>query len=158
MQYGICLTQCLDSDNIGSDGSINRARILLDSCSTLSCVCNPTMVTNIRLCVEEELMTVYTNRGQVTYDNVGTFSLFPFEVYFAEDSMANILLLKDVSSRYRVTMDTTVKNSMNVHLSDHQVLKFKQYGDGLHYLDTSTLGNSVFFVTPLLMVTHAYKL
>ena len=41
-------------------------------------------------------------------------------------------------------MDTTVENSMNVHVSDHHILKFKQCGDGLHFLDTSTLGNSVF--------------
>ena len=58
--------------------------------------------------------------------------------------MANILSLKDVSSKFRVTMDTTVEHSMNVHLSDNHVLKFKQCGDGLHFLDTSTLGNSVF--------------
>ena len=58
--------------------------------------------------------------------------------------MAKILSLKDASSSFHVTMDTTVKSSMNVHVSDHQVLKSKQCGDGLHFLDTSTLGNSVF--------------
>ena len=89
-------------------------------------------------------MTVYTNGGQVKYDQVGTFSLLPFEVYFDGRSMANILSLKDVSRKFRVTMDTTVERSMNVHLSDHHVIKFKQCGDGLHFLDTSTLGSSVF--------------
>ena len=41
-------------------------------------------------------------------------------------------------------MDTTVENSMNVHVSDHYILKFKKCRDGLHFLNTSTLGNSVF--------------
>ena len=135
MQYRVCLMQRLNESGIGSDGAINRAWILLDSCSTFSCICNPSLITNVRPCMETELMTVYTNGGQVDYDHVGTFSLLSFEVYFDEHSMANILSLKD---------DKTVENSMNVHVSDHHVLKFKQCGDGLHFLDTSTLGNSVF--------------
>ena len=144
MQYGICLMQRLDSAEFYSEGGINKAWILLDSCSTLSCVCNPSLITDVRPCDESELMTVFTNGGQVEYDKVGIFSLLPFQVYFDERSMANILSLKDVASRFRVTMDTTVEHSMNVHVSDHQVLKFKQCGDGLHFLDTSTLGSSVF--------------
>ena len=93
-------------------------------------------------------MKVYTNGGQVNYDRIGVFSLLPFYVYFDECSMANILSLKDVSSKFQVTMDTTVENSMNVHVSDHQVLKFKQCGNGLHYLDTSTPGNNIFTSNP----------
>ena len=89
-------------------------------------------------------MTVYTNGGQVQYNRVGTFSLLPFQVYFDEQSMENILSLKDVSSHFRVTMDTMVEHSMNMHVSDHHVLKFKQCGEGLHFLDTATLGSSIF--------------
>ena len=159
VQYGICLMQRMDDSTIANDGSINKAWVLLDSCSTLSCICNPSLVTNVRLYTDIELMTVYTNGGQVEYDKVGTFTLLPFDVYFNGGSMVNILSLKDVSNKFRVTMDTTVEHSMNVHLSDHHVLKFKQCGDGLHFLDTSTLGSSVFFlVTPLLTVTHVYRL
>ena len=33
---------------------------------------------------------------------------------------------------------------MNIHISDHHVLKFKQCGNGLHFLDMPNLGNSVF--------------
>ena len=145
MQYGICLMQRMDESSVAVDGAINKAWILLDLCSTLSCICNPSFITNIRPCTESESMRVYTNGGQIKYDQVGTFSLLPFEVYFNGRSMADILSLKDVSSKFRVTMDTTVEHSMNVHLSDHHVLKFKQCRDGLHFLDTSTLGNSVFF-------------
>ena len=100
LQYGICLMQRLDNNGIGSDGTINKAWILLESCSTLSYVCNPSLVTNVRPCDENELMTVYTNRGQVNYNHVGTLALLPFDVYFDEQSMANILLLKDVSSKF----------------------------------------------------------
>ena len=144
MQYGVCLMQCINYSNGFNDGTINRAWILLDSCSTLSCVCNPALITNVRPCDSDELMTVYTNRGQIEYNQVGTLAILPFNVYFHEGSMANIQSLKDVSKKFRVTMDTTVENCMNVHVSDHHVLKFKQCSDGLHYLDTSTLGSSVF--------------
>ena len=78
------------------------------------------------------------------YNQVGTLAILPFDVYLHEGSMANILSLKKVSKKFRVTMDTTVENCMKVHVSDHHILKFKQCGDGLHYLDTSTLGNSIF--------------
>ena len=100
MQYGICLMQRLDNNGIGSNSTINKAWILLDSCSTFSCVCNPSLVTNIRPCDENELMTVYTNGGQVDYNHVSTLVLLPFDVYFDEQSMANILSLKDVSNKF----------------------------------------------------------
>ena len=74
MQYRICIIQCLDESSIASDGAINKAWILLDLCSTLSCICNPSLMTNIRPCTDSELMAVYTNGGQVKYDQVGTFS------------------------------------------------------------------------------------
>ena len=136
--------QRMDDYNLDNSGAISKTWTLLDSCSTFSCICNPSFVTDIPPCNDTELMTVYTNGSQVQYDCVGMFSLLLFQVYFDEKSMANILSLKDVSSCFRVTMDTTVEHSMNIHVSDHQVLKFKQCGEGLHFLDTSTLGSSVF--------------
>ena len=102
--------QRIDYGDGFNDGTINRAWILLDSCSTLSCVCNPTLITNVRLCDDDELMTVYTNGGQIEYNQVGTLAILPFNVYFHERLMANILSLKDVSKKFRVTMDTTVEN------------------------------------------------
>ena len=99
MQCGVCLMQRFDKYGFKSNDVINKAWILLYSCSTLSCVCNPSFVTNVRPCNKTELMTVYTNGGQVQYNRVGTFSLLPFQVYFDEYSMVNILSLKDLSSR-----------------------------------------------------------
>ena len=106
--------QHIDNDGIASDGAINKAWILLDSCSTLNWFYNPSLILNVRPCTEEELMTVYTDSGQVDYNHVGTLSLLPFDIYFDKHSMANILSLKNVSSKFQVTMDTTDENSMNV--------------------------------------------
>ena len=50
MQYGICLMQSFNHNDTVSNGAINKAWILLDSCSTLNCVCNPSLVTNVRPC------------------------------------------------------------------------------------------------------------
>ena len=47
VQYGICLMQCITNGDLRCDGSINKSWILLDSCSTLSCFCNPLLVSNI---------------------------------------------------------------------------------------------------------------
>ena len=65
MQYGVCLMQRMDDYNLDDSGATSKTWILLDSCSTLSCICNPSIVTDIRPCNKLELMTIYTNCGQV---------------------------------------------------------------------------------------------
>ena len=51
--------------------------------------------------------------------------------------MANIFSLADVCKHARVTMDSSVKNSMFVHREDGCIMEFKQFKSGLYYFDVS---------------------
>jgi len=59
------------------------------------------------------------------------------QVWFNEESLANIFSLADVCKYARVTMDSSVKNSMFVHREDGYIMEFKQYQSGLLYFDVA---------------------
>ena len=54
-------------------------------------------------------------------------SEYCFRVSFGyERSLMNILAMNDVTNKYRVTMDSMIGNSINVHLGDGNILKLKE--------------------------------
>ena len=61
--------------------------------------------------------------------------MLPFEV-FNEQSLANIFSFSAVASKFRITIDTELDPSTNVHLHDNTKIIFKQCGAGLYYFDT----------------------
>jgi hypothetical protein len=65
---------------------------------------NINLLSNLRK--SEEVMCVFTNGGSQDYSDIGTLTLFPFNVYYNPRSLANILSLAEVSEMFRVTMDT----------------------------------------------------
>ena len=137
MQLGRCFAQCNDNVVKRMGGAINPHWILLDSCSTLSCVCSPLLVSNIRECSPGNNMQVYTNGGIINYHKEADLKLLPFTVYYKKQSMANVLFVKDVADHFRITMDMFQECCMLVHLYNGSTLKFHKCGDGLYYLDTS---------------------
>jgi hypothetical protein len=58
------------------------------------------------------------------------------DVWFNTDSLANILSMAEVRKKCRITMDTSVEASMDVHRQDGSIMKFKEYRSGLYYYDT----------------------
>ena len=139
LQIGKCLTQCDVNKNMLQGGLIDKNWLLLDSCSTMSCICNKELVENITTCKDTEVTRVYTNGGHVDYTRKANLQILPFEVFFNESSMANILSLKDVASKFKITMDTSIDRAMTVHINEHTLLRFQECSDGLYYLDTSTI-------------------
>ena len=71
--------------------------LLLDTCSTSDVAKNPNIVKNIRECTPEERLTAYCNGGAQLYNLIVTLNIFPIEVHFKKDSMANIVSMKSVS-------------------------------------------------------------
>ena len=67
--------------------------------------------------------------------------MLPFEVYFNVQSLANILSFAAVASKFRITIDTELDLSINVHLDNCTRIIFKKCGAGLYYFDTT---NEVF--------------
>ena len=48
--------------------------------------------------------------------------------------MLNILSFKDVRNKFRITVDTAIENTINVHISQDKVLRFEEVESGLYLL------------------------
>jgi hypothetical protein len=112
---------------------IPSLRILLDSQSIVSVFKNRLLLSNIRPSASN--LHVHTNGGVQISSQMGTVKNFG-DVWFNTDSLANILLMAAVRKVCRITMDTSVEATMNVHRKDDTIMKFKEYKSGLYYYDT----------------------
>jgi hypothetical protein len=108
--------------------------ILLDSQSTISVFNNPDMLTNIR--DSGRTLRAITNGGHQDSTKVGDFPNLG-EVWFNENSIANILSLADVCNVCRVTMDSDTAHSINVHRKDGSVMTFQEHPSGLYVYDSN---------------------
>ena len=70
--------------------------------------------------------------------------MFPLEVHFKANSMANILSFKSVANieGATITLDTSSGTSFYVTLIDGTVYGFKQFHNGLYFVDTNTCARS----------------
>jgi hypothetical protein len=77
------------------------------------------------------VLRAITNGGHQDSDMVGDFPNLG-EVWFNEDSIANILSIADVRKVCRVTMDTSHEPALLVHGIDGSVMKFVEHPSGLY--------------------------
>ena len=61
-------------------------------------------------------------------------------MFYHPDAIANIISLKDIIARYRVTMDSEASNSIVVHTPDSDLTSLSTRG-GLYYVDMNNLEN-----------------
>ena len=118
---------------------INKNWVLLDTCSTVSVFCNPVLVKNIISCAPGDGITVLTNGGSETFNQVATSTLLPLQVHFNSSSIANILSLSDIANLEgaRLTMDTHIDRAINLHYQE-KLIQFRECVDGLYYWDSTT--------------------
>ena len=57
------------------------------------------------------------------------------DVWYPEKSVANILSLAEVGSKFRLTFDTEYENKCVLHKSDGSTISFKCTPNGLYYHD-----------------------
>ena len=127
-----------------NDGCIPASWVLLDTCSTASVFCNHNLVGDLVVCSEDEELMIRTNGGSKCFDLKSKMKLFPIEVHFNSESMANILSLKDVAEMKgaRVTMDTLKGREIVVHFNE-QAYHFAEHAEGLYYLDMEKIKSNV---------------
>ena len=65
----------------------------------------------------EEHVQVYINGGHMEYTMKSTLKNFAIHIYVNNNSMKNILYLKEVVNYFRVTMDTNEYHTMLIHLN-----------------------------------------
>jgi hypothetical protein len=111
LQHGFILTQ--DAFLLTQNAPpIDPSWILLDSQSMISVSRNCELLKNIR--PSGRVLRAVTNGGYQDSNLVGDFHKLG-EVWFNEESIANILSLAEVRKICRVTMDTTEEQAMIVH-------------------------------------------
>ena len=78
-------------------------------------------------------MPEYTNGGSQVYMQLTNTILLSIKVHFIRNSMANILLFKDVSSikGARINMDTAEEMGITVKLTNNKFYKLEQYENDL---------------------------
>jgi len=69
------------------------------------------------------------------------------EVWYHEDATTNILSLKNVRSKFKLTYVSHPKSVFTVHKPDGSINEFRMYQDGLHYFDTKS--RSSVSITPV---------
>ena len=79
-------------------------------------------------------MSVNGNGGSITTNKKGHLKHYG-DVWFDKRSITNILCLKNVKQKYRVTYDSSTDGVFTVH-KPGELLHFVMHKDGLHYHDT----------------------
>jgi hypothetical protein len=115
---------------------ISRTWILLDSESTVSIFNNKKLLKNIRHCGNEQGLRIYSNGGHQDTHMVGDLPGFG-QVWYNQESLANILSLAEVRKVCRVTMDTREAAEIIVYKHNGDKIRFIESGKGLYYFDTA---------------------
>ena len=133
----LCLTFTQKENS--QDAMINENWVLLDICSTVGVCCKASILTDIRTCNKNETLTIITTGGSQNYDKIEYFKYLPILVYYNKDSLANILLFKEVALVLGIciTMDTSMERAIFVTLPDGRKMKFKECDIGLYYFDVN---------------------
>ena len=108
--------------------------ILLDTGATASIIQDRDLLTDIT--GRKPPLTSITNGGLHSSEHRGIFHSLqqPLLVWYAPDSVGNILALRDIRQLCRVTLDTAVEAVLFMHLPDNTVLRFAEHTDGLYLL------------------------
>ena len=117
------------------DAHLNPNWVLLDSESTDHIFCNSDLLTDVKSTTDGEYLKLHTSAGTIDTHKKGRFG--SFNVWYNPDCIANVLSLAQVTDQFRVTMDTAIKNTFNVHISDDHVIEFTRVIPGLYLFDTS---------------------
>ena len=84
-------------------------------------------------------LCIHTQAGVVVTNQQGYLSGCGW-VWYLEHGIADILALKNVKKRYRVTYDSQNGNDFVVHKDDGEPRRFKESKHGLYYMDIAVQG------------------
>ena len=119
----------------GPGPRLNKTWLLLDNQSSVDLFVNDKFLTNISKAASPT--TVYCNAGKTICDKEGDFispQVGTIRVKFNTNGICNIISLKTLQRRFKITYDSSQESSFCVH-TPSGVVHFKQCGKGLHFLN-----------------------
>ncbi len=120
-------------------GVVEKNYLLLDNQSTMNQVANPNLLKNIRK--GGKPIIVHCNTGSTKTNLIG--ELGRMAVHHNPRSIVNVLSLKSVAARHRMTYDSKYCGGVfQVHIPTG-VVECKPREHGLHYLDMAEHGDSI---------------
>ncbi len=120
-------------------GVVNKNYRLLNNQSTVNQVANPNLLKNMR--EGEKPIIVHCNAGSTKTNLIGEQGRMT--VHHNPRSIANVLSLKSVAARPRVTYDSKDHGGVFQVHTQNGIVEFKPSKPGLHYLDMAEHGDSV---------------
>jgi len=120
-------------------GVVDPNYILLDNQSTVNQIANANLLKNIRKA--DKPIIVHCNAGSTKTDLVG--DLGGMTVHHNPNSIANVLSLKSVAAKHRVTYDSEDRGGVFKVHTPNGVVEFMPTPRGLHYIDVGRSGESV---------------
>jgi hypothetical protein len=126
-------------------GMVNKNHLLVDNQSRVHQIANPSLLKNIRK--SSKPINIHCNVGVSKTELEG--ELGQLTVHYNSNSIANVLSLKAVAEKHRITYNSwDWKRVFKVH-TPNRVVEFKLRERGLHYVDMSLEGDIIqhMFVT-----------
>ncbi len=126
-------------------GTVNKKHLLLGNQSTVHQIANPNLLKNIRK--SSKPINIHCNAGVSKTELKG--ELGQLTVHHNPNSIANVLSLKAVAEKHRITYDSWDWNGVFKVHTPNRVVEFKPSERGLHYVDMSLEGDIIqhMFVT-----------
>ena len=134
--YGPVIAEFMFAQRGAGDLSNYYDSVLIDSGSTCSVFCNDKFLLGIH--DSDTVLHATTNGGSQDSTQRGALPGF-FDVWYNAASMVNILAWCDVAEHFRITSDTSVDDSILVHVADGCTLRFTMVRNGLFLLDPAGL-------------------
>ena len=109
--------------------------LLVGTGSTFNLAYNDTLLIGIK---EFTAIKLFSNRGSIGYKTSGALQILPeLNICFNINSITNMLSMSSMTTKYRVTMDSSIEDVIMVHTSKiDNPIKFTRFCDGLYYFDT----------------------
>ena len=137
------LTMIQTTTNILSTGIINPDLMLLDTCSTISSVKNRELIQYICACDSGEELGAYNNEGHQYCSYTSNMMILPFKVFYNEILLAKILSCDAVVRKFRITIDTYLDPSINMHPDDRTSIISNQCSIWIYYYYSTNMKHRI---------------
>ena len=102
---------------------LTRSTLIIDSASSVDIIGDESLIHDVHDAPKP--LKVRTVNGCTTISKMAFLGTYPLPVWYHPSGKVNILSLHNMQKFYRCTMDTEKSNTINIHMADGNIMKFK---------------------------------